>query len=451
MAALWNPDQLLNITGSGLYRKVQCSGINKGNGLRCGFQKRVDDKDNMAIHRLLPSLAARPLSGITREDLLDLAELCLCRDWHYPQKHRLADDWGAEITQALARQQAAIAPPRLQTPEPPAPGSDGRPLGAFGMPTPPSDRRRSRPPSPIMGSPSNAPPSFYPVTPRDNSPSLQESISSLQADLSAARQELDNTRDALNNALNDLRDKNQQLGEKTEKLTEITQQLHEANKKMDQMQGLETWADNQAKAKALAEITNDELKRSLETQRQNFEAEIQRLRNKRDERVANLSRELKEEKQRSDSLQKDRDHARAEHAKASHSFTATALDKAMQAEEHANQTKAKDEELDRLKLELDQAKQALDEEKRQHGETRQARNRYEVQVRQLLASKPAHDFPVSHVTGKTPRTQVTEIGRELVLRREPTGKMSWMHRLRGWLDRLRPGHPGRVSMRHDVV
>ncbi|KAK3346079.1 hypothetical protein B0T25DRAFT_550992 [Lasiosphaeria hispida] len=337
MAGLWNPDQLLNITGRGVYGKIQCSGLNKGVGPRCGFQKPTGDPDSVAVHRLLPTLAARPLSGITHEDLIELAELCLCRDWHFRQKQRVACAWQAKIAQALSQQQqSAAAPPRLGTPEPIAP----EPLGAFGMPTPPSTQTSSRNTSFTFESP--PPPALGLPTSRDSSD---------RHALAALRKDLDDVREQLAAAVRE-----------NTMLQGVERHLKEAAS-----------AETQARVLAEAELASarDQLRHAA-TQREDLERECVRD---------------------------------AQSLKAALSLSAE------------------------LRRDLSE-RERLREENAALGQ----------QLRSLQAALDTSEKHVSHLQSKLLDTEAAGAGRELVLIQKPDGRASWLHRVRGWFGRLKPGN-----------
>ena len=126
MAALWNPETLLDIRGSPRFSSgIQCHGRNGGYGSRCGWTKggRSDElADVRGAENLLRAMAVLPPSKITSETLSGLARLCLCRDHHVTavQIDKLVKKWEVAVRQASSTYPSGLAtppatPPRLQS------------------------------------------------------------------------------------------------------------------------------------------------------------------------------------------------------------------------------------------------------------------------------------------------------------------------------------------------
>ena len=126
MAALWNPEALLDIRGSPRFSSgIQCHGRNGGYRSRCGWTKggRDDERaDVRGAENLLRAMAVLPPSTITPETLSGLARLCLCRDHHVTaaQIDKLVRKWEVAVRQASTTYPSGLAtppatPPRLQS------------------------------------------------------------------------------------------------------------------------------------------------------------------------------------------------------------------------------------------------------------------------------------------------------------------------------------------------
>ena len=126
MAALWNPEILLDIRGSPrISNGIQCNGRNGGYGSRCGWTKggRSDElADVRGAESLLRTMAVLHPSNITSDTLSILARLCLCRDHHITaaQIDKLVKKWEVAVRQASSIYPTGLAtppatPPRLQS------------------------------------------------------------------------------------------------------------------------------------------------------------------------------------------------------------------------------------------------------------------------------------------------------------------------------------------------
>ncbi|KAK4038498.1 reticulocyte-binding protein 2 a [Parachaetomium inaequale] len=124
MAAIWDPERLLDIRGSAMFHGgIQCHGANGGYGPRCRWTKgRRDDErpDVREADALLQTMATQPPSNVTAQSLQRLAELCLCRDHHWNDRQRdtVAGAWAELIRQAVSRYASTPAPVPVHVPVP---------------------------------------------------------------------------------------------------------------------------------------------------------------------------------------------------------------------------------------------------------------------------------------------------------------------------------------------
>ncbi|KXX74223.1 Reticulocyte-binding protein 2 a [Madurella mycetomatis] len=110
MTVSWDPERLLDIRGRARIRDgIQCHGENGGLGPRCGWTKGIRDDERPDVRDaedILQSMARKPPSNVTQQELQRLAYLCLCRDHHMTptQMYNLADKWARLVRNAMATQ-----------------------------------------------------------------------------------------------------------------------------------------------------------------------------------------------------------------------------------------------------------------------------------------------------------------------------------------------------------
>ncbi|KAK3356372.1 hypothetical protein B0T25DRAFT_536601 [Lasiosphaeria hispida] len=403
MTIYWNPDQLLQITGKAKRGEIQCSGLTRGNGPRCGFEKWSQNPDNKAVQTLLPSLAAKPFSKVTPQDLLYLAELCLCRDWHANQKHTVAGKWEKIVRQAAA-QVALPAPPCPQTAEikidhPPV-------FGSFSILTPPSTQSSSQ----------NTSFSVEDPTPVPTWSSAKEMISNLQKKLTAAKSELDATQQKLA-ALN--------FDEGI---------LEAAEEKLESVQ--EQLSRSTAERKMLAEERRREyeaLQENLATTHETHDALMKRkdIELKTTQGRLESSQQLNDEKDREIQVLRDQ-------LAAAQIDNATLMnlmkDNANRLEnyhEHARKLiRQKDAELEQ---ERERLTGSASEKQRLSGENAGLTQR----LHDLHLALQVAEDRASRLQGQLLEAEKSVIGREVVLHQKQNSSSRWTHRLRGWIRKVR--------------
>ncbi|GKT82415.1 hypothetical protein Ct61P_00265 [Colletotrichum tofieldiae] len=95
----WDPANLLQIVGQGRHDEIRCVGrAMRQGGARCRWT--VDHERQIQIEANLERMANRHPADITTEELRDLAELCLCRDWHSYQQEDTVHHWRGVVLRA---------------------------------------------------------------------------------------------------------------------------------------------------------------------------------------------------------------------------------------------------------------------------------------------------------------------------------------------------------------
>jgi len=103
----------------------------------------MGDDDKIKAWGMLSTLGRKPPSEVTLQELMKLAALCLCGNWHKGQAGKIASKW-MDLVEALPPTPAEI-PPLPSTPEKPkVPESPPFTIN-FGNPTPPSSQENLRP------------------------------------------------------------------------------------------------------------------------------------------------------------------------------------------------------------------------------------------------------------------------------------------------------------------
>ncbi|GKT50627.1 uncharacterized protein ColSpa_10808 [Colletotrichum spaethianum] len=104
----WDPGNLLQIIGKGRHAEIRCVGraVSQGDA-RCRWT--IDRERQTKIEAKLEQIATRNPADITTEELRDLAELCLCRDWHLYQKEDTVHHWKEVVLHAAENSRNAMA------------------------------------------------------------------------------------------------------------------------------------------------------------------------------------------------------------------------------------------------------------------------------------------------------------------------------------------------------
>lgn len=434
MTAYWNPDQLLQITGRARPGGIQCSGLNGGIGPRCGWQKWSDNTDNIKIRALLPTMARKPLSKVTLEDLVELAALCLCRDNHAYQKHTLASEWENIVKQAAA--QAASSPPRPRTPE----VKTERPFvfGAFGYPTPPSTQP-------------SAQSSFFTFEePNREITGLREKLTGTESDLSATQQKLTETESELSATRQKLdtfvlEKKMADAAEQTmrtsakERLKSVQNQLSKSTaerEKLREEKDRQTQALQKEMATARAQHNALMEKKDLELKTaQGRLASSQQLDGQKDSQLQALQDQLTRAHAAYDTLKRGKEHELGVAEGRYESYRQETGRLVRQREAELEQAREKlagsDSERERLSAENIELKQ---------------------QLHALQVALETADASVSHLQGQLLVAQKPKADREVALPQKQDGSPNWTHRLQVWLRRLAPSHAQKRARmrRYDV-
>ncbi|KAK1974614.1 hypothetical protein LZ30DRAFT_827350 [Colletotrichum cereale] len=95
----WDPANLLQIVGQERHAEIRCVGraMSRG-GARCRWT--VDYERRIQIEAKLEQMAGETPADITTGELRDLAELCLCRDWHSHQQEDTVRHWRGVVLRA---------------------------------------------------------------------------------------------------------------------------------------------------------------------------------------------------------------------------------------------------------------------------------------------------------------------------------------------------------------
>ncbi len=332
MTALWSPNQVLQIQGKARPDEIQCSGlINKGAGPgRCGWEKRVSDADNRAVQAMLPRLARKRLPDVTLNDLLALAELCLCRDWHADQKYSVARRWEQTVRQAAAAQRVTLPRPAPAPHTPVKRPGYARPVGVFGMATPPSSQSNSQ--SSFTATPSNvkndddedesddqAPPSPQPaaVLLRQQLADSQSKFAESQSSLADSQTKLTNVQAKLaatQAQLTALDHENKQLQTSLTQLKEESagKEVVAAWARAHVEQDLARTVEQLSALSSAAEKHEEEQRQRLAEQEETHCRELQGLQTETEQRQIQIQ-ELQDELVAAQQRQRDQDEAHASH------------------------------------------------------------------------------------------------------------------------------------------
>lgn len=108
MQTFWDPGNLLQITSAddhGSY-DIKCIGFARSkNNARC----RWTVHDSSSIYSLLEGMAQKKPANITRDQLRELAQLCLCTGYHFGQVQEVVQRWTAVVERAAKEQERLIA------------------------------------------------------------------------------------------------------------------------------------------------------------------------------------------------------------------------------------------------------------------------------------------------------------------------------------------------------
>jgi hypothetical protein len=97
----WDPENLLQITGYGKFGEIQCVGCAVTHyNARCRLTKTNQNPEVVEIYNLLASMAGKPPTEVTTENLRRLAMLCLCKEYHSHQKDDTVTRWKSVVKRA---------------------------------------------------------------------------------------------------------------------------------------------------------------------------------------------------------------------------------------------------------------------------------------------------------------------------------------------------------------